>query len=168
MWKKNATVKVEIFFWCIKFSIPEIFWNTEGLHDEVYRYYETQKESEQPVMLPRPIMRESFRYENFLESEKDYDTIFYGTMRRKTFDRKSWYPHIMHEFCSIPENFWNTEVLPNVFFHHCETKFFDKTLMRSPSYLRYFPISNFFEIPMCSLKNFFGTVILFVFDGKLR
>ena len=49
-------------------------------------------------MLPRPSDRENFRYKIFLESEKSSNTIFYGTMRRKTFDRKSWYPHIMHEF----------------------------------------------------------------------
>ena len=60
------------------------------LHVEVYRYYETQKKSEKPVMLPRPTMREVFRYENFLESEKGPHTIFYGIMRQKTFDGKLW------------------------------------------------------------------------------
>ena len=60
------------------------------LHDEVYWYYETQKKSEKPVMLPSPSIREIFRYKIFLETENGPHTIFYGTMRQKTFDRKSW------------------------------------------------------------------------------
>ena len=60
------------------------------LHDEVYQYYETQKKSEKPVMLPRPSIREIFRYKIFLESEKGSHTIFYGTLRQQTFDRRSW------------------------------------------------------------------------------
>ena len=124
------------------------------LHDEVYRYYESQEKSGKPVMLPRPIVRENFRYKLFLESEKDYDTIFYGTMRRKTFDRKSWYPHIMHEFCSIPENFWNTEVFSNVYFYYCETKIFDKTVIPSPSYPWEFSISFFLKYRCVPLRVF--------------
>ena len=61
-------------------------------------------------MLPRPSMRENFRYKIFLESENCSHTIFYFTMRRKTFDQKSWHPHIMHEIYLIPEKFWNNEV----------------------------------------------------------
>ena len=70
VWKKSSTVNGEILFWCIKFSIPEIFWNTERLHDEVYQHYETQNESEKPVMLPRPTMRENFRYKIFLSNQR--------------------------------------------------------------------------------------------------
>ena len=54
-------------------------------------------------MLPRPAMRENFRYVNFHDSEKGSHTTFHGTMRRKTFDGKSQYPLIMHEFFRYPK-----------------------------------------------------------------
>ena len=114
------------------------------LQDEVYRYYETQIKSEKPVMLPRHSMRENFRCKIFLESEKGSHTIFYGTTGQKTLDRKSWYPLIMHEFYSIPQNFWNTEVFSVVFFYYCETKIFDKNVIPSPSYPWEFSIWIFF------------------------
>ena len=169
--KKSSTVNGAILLWCIKISIAKFFWNTERLNGYKTKFIGTmrhKKKSEKPVMLPRPSMRENFRCKIFLESEKGSHTIFYGTTGQKTFDRKSWYPHIMHEFYSIPQNFWNTEVFSNVFFYYCETKIFDKTVIPSPSYPWEFSISIFFEIPVCSLTNFFGNVILFVFDGKLR
>ena len=120
-------------------------------------------------MLPRPSMRENFRYKIFLESEKCSHTIFYGTMRWKTFDRRSSYTHNMHEIYSIPENFWNTEVFSIVVFYYLWDKNFWQNRDALPA-----PIHDsvlyqiFLEIPMCYLTNFFGTVILFVFDGKLR
>ena len=95
-------------------------------------------------MLPRPSMRENFRCKIFLESEKGSHTIFYGTTGQKTLDRKSWYPLIMHEFYSIPQNFWNTEVFSVVFFYYCETKIFDKNVIPSPSYPWEFSIWIFF------------------------
>ena len=149
-------------------SFPK-YRTVKRLHDEVNRYYETQKKSEKPVMLPRPSMRENFRYKIFLESEKCSHTIFYGTMRWKTFDRKSSYTHNMHEIYSIPENFWNTEVFSIVVFYYLWDKNFWQNRDALPA-----PIHDsvlyqiFLEIPMCYLTNFFGTVILFVFDGKLR
>ena len=134
VWKKSSTVNGEILFWCKNFSIPEIFWNTERLHDEVYRYYETQKESEKPVMLPRPTMREkpSIREFSRIRERLSYDFLrFHET---KNFRRKIVIPPYYAWNFSIPESFWNTEVFPNVFFNYYESKIIDKTVMPSPSY----------------------------------
>ena len=133
------------------------------LQDEVYRYYETQIKSEKPVMLPRPSMRENFRCKIFLESEKGSHTIFYGTTGQKTFDRKSWYPHIMHEFCSIPENFWNTEMLPNVFFHHCETNFLTKPWCVPPPIYESF-LYQFFLKYRCVPSRIFSAMWYYLFS----
>ena len=137
VWNKSSTVNGEILFWCIKISIPEVFRNTERLNGYTTKFIGTmrhKKKSEKPVMLPRPSVRENFRYKIFLESEKSSNTIFYGTMRRKTFDRKSWYPILCMNFFRYPKNFCNTEVFSNVYFYYCETKIFDKPVMPSPSY----------------------------------
>ena len=91
--KKSSTVNGENLLYCIKIPIPEFFWNTERLNGYTTKFIGTmrhKKKSEKPVMLPSPSIREIFRYKIFLETENGPHTIFYGTMRQKTFDRKSW------------------------------------------------------------------------------
>ena len=62
-----------------------------------------KKSRKNPWCCPALLCEKNHRYENFLESEKGSHTIFYVSMRRKTFDGKSWYPHIMHEIFRYPK-----------------------------------------------------------------
>ena len=115
------------------------------------------KKSKKHVMLPRPAMREIFRYVKFHESEKGSHTNFYFTMRRKTFDQKSWHPHIMHEIYLIPEKFWNNEVFSNVFFTTVRQKFLTEPWCPPPLHEN-FGTRYFFETQNGSLTIFLGTV----------
>ena len=62
-----------------------------------------KKNWKNPWCSPALLCEKIFDTRFFLESGKGSHTIFYGTMRRKTLDGKSWYPHIMHDFFRYPK-----------------------------------------------------------------
>ena len=73
------------------FSIPEIFWNTKGFPYEVFRYCGT-KQFWRKIVIPAPsLIPNIFRYQRFSETQKGSSTNFFGTVRQKFFNGKSWY-----------------------------------------------------------------------------
>ena len=50
-----------------------------------------------------PLIHKSFGYQEFSETPKGSPTNFFGTVRLKFFDGKSWYPPIMHKIFRYPK-----------------------------------------------------------------
>ena len=95
---------------------------------------------------------------------------YFGTVRQKLFDGKSWYPPppsypLIHKFFSLPEIFWNTEWFPGeVFSVLWEKNFSTKPWSFPPPLLENFRYQNSFETQKCS-TNFIGTVRQKFFNG---
>ena len=66
-------------------------WHHKGFPYEVFRYCET-KQFWQKIVLPAPsLIPNIFRYQKFSETQKGSSTKFFGTVRQKFFNGKSWY-----------------------------------------------------------------------------
>ena len=120
---KNFRQKIVIapsYAW--NFSIPETFWNTEGLLYEMLRYCET-KQFWRKIVIPAPsLIPNIFRYQKFSEAQKGSSTKSFGTVRQKFFDSKSQCPPppLMHKIFIFPKISEN-EGFPYEIFRHCET-----------------------------------------------
>ena len=66
--------------------------STEGFPCKVFRNCET-KQFWQKIVIPAPSLIASiFRYQKFSETQKGSSAKFFGTVRQKFFNGKSWYP----------------------------------------------------------------------------
>ena len=53
--------------------------------------------------LPPSLISNVFWYQKFSGAQKDSSTIFFGTVRENSFDRKSWYNSLMHKIFRYPK-----------------------------------------------------------------
>ena len=99
------------------FSIPELFWNTEGFLYETFWYYETKNAQRKIVKPPyrykSPKSTKHWNTEGFI-----YETVSYCAA--KFSDKQPWYSSLS-TFFSIPEAFWNTVGFIYGPFRYCET-----------------------------------------------
>ena len=107
--KLFGTVRLKIFdgkSWypliCIKFFETPNFRKHKGPPFEIFRYCETKKSPENRDAAPLS-MHEHFRYHNVFETQKGSPRKFFGTVRQKFFDRKSWYTPVVHKIFPYPK-----------------------------------------------------------------
>ena len=103
------------------------------------------------------------------ETVKGSFTMFFGTVRLKIFDGKSWYSPFLSINFLATGNFLkhSTEGFPYEIFRHCETKNFRRKILILPP-----PLIQTFSVPEinATVKDFpteiSGTVRQKIFDGK--
>ena len=117
-------------------------------------------------MLPSPFLCiKILRYPKFSEIPKGSPTIFFGSVRQKNFDGKSWHPQYREKF-SIPEQIWNKRATPTNFFGTERQKTSDvKTWYPRPIHTLS-PYHKFSETQNGSPKMFFDTVKRKISAGK--
>ena len=129
------------------FSILKFFWKTNDFLYKVFRFGPVrQKISTKPWCPPSYAWK--FSIKNFSETTKCSPLKYFGTVRQKLFDGKSWYlpPLLSIKTFSLPEIFWNTEWFPGeVFSVLWDKKNFDKTVKLPPSFAWKFSIPEFFR-----------------------
>ena len=112
-----------------KFSIKEFFWNTKVFSNEIFWYSETKTSTENR---DTPPLIQTFSIPEIIATVKDSSTEYFGTVRQKIFDGKSWYSPPPRRLLSInflaTGNFLkhSTEGFTYQIFRHCETKNFDR------------------------------------------
>ena len=90
----------------------------------------------------------NFDEKKFSETPKCSPMKYFGTVRQKLFDGKSWYlpPLLSIKIFSLPEIFRNTEWFPGeVFSVLWDKKIFGKTVKVPPSFAWKFSIPEFFR-----------------------
>ena len=131
------------------FSIPEIFWKTEGFLYKVFRFGPVRQKMSTKPWCPPPSYAWKFLRKNFSETPNCSPMKYFGTVRQKLFDGKSWYPPpplLSIKFFSLSEFFWNTEWFPGeVFSVLWDKQNFDKTVKLPPSFAWKFSIPEFFQ-----------------------
>ena len=68
----------------------------------------------------------------FSETLNGSTTKYFGALRQKILDRKSWCPLLIEKNFSIPESFWCIELFPNKIFWFCETNKFEPKVVIPP------------------------------------
>ena len=117
-----------------KFSIKEVFCNTKVFSNEIFRYSETKTSTENRDN-PPPLLSIKYFFlpEIFWNTEWFPGEVFSVLWDRKIFDKTVKLPPSFAWKFSIPELFRNTEGFSYEFYRHCETKIFQRSLVRSPS-----------------------------------
>ena len=88
LWDKVlSTENSEIPLLYVSFSIPDFFWNTEGLPYETFRYCETQTLTKNRDTLPSSLIYTIFETRFFSETHKGSPTILFGTVRQKLWQK---------------------------------------------------------------------------------
>ena len=165
-----GTVRQKIFdenLWypllCIKFfDTPNFLKHWRNAH-EIFRHCET-KNFRRKIVIP-PILHKIFRYPKFSETLKGCPRNFFGTVRLKIFDGKTWYPLVCIKFFDTP-NFLKHWRDAHEIFRHCETKNFRRKIVIPPIMHKIFRYPKFSETLKGCPRNFFGTVRQKIFDGK--
>ena len=105
------------------FSIPESFWKTERFLYKKFRFGPVgQKKSTKSWCPPLP-MHENFRQKKFSETPNCCPMKFFGTVRQKLSDGKTWHHLSRNKFFDTP-NFLKHWRDAHEIFWHCETKNF--------------------------------------------
>ena len=91
--KKISTEDRDITPLSIKFFDTRNLWNTKGFLYEILRHCETKSFWKKLwySLTPPPVIHTIFRYQNFSKTQKGAHTKFFGTVRHKNFDWRSWY-----------------------------------------------------------------------------
>ena len=117
--KKFSTEKRDIRYYEKKISIPQIFWNIEGMPRKIFGTVRPEIFGGK-TWYPQ-ICIKFFATPNFLKHSREAREIF-GTVRPKFFNGKRDTPPPFHpQNFSKPEVFWKTVWLPYEIFRHCET-----------------------------------------------
>ena len=103
LWDKKYQQNRDAPSYAWKFSIKEFFWNTKVFlfSNEIFRYSETKTSTENRDT-PPPLIQ-TFSIPEISEILKGPPTKFFGTVRQKIFDRKSWNsppPPLIHKLFS--------------------------------------------------------------------
>ena len=77
----------------------EKFSEAQGSFYEIFRW---DKKIQRKIVTPLPLVAKNFPYQKFSENRKGSASIFFGTVRQKIFNGKSWYPL----FCKKYRNQW--------------------------------------------------------------
>ena len=149
------------------FRYPSFLWNTEGFFYEKIRSCETKRFWQKIVIPATSLIPNLFQYQKFSETQKGSSTNFFGTVRLKNFDRKSWDNRLERKIFRYPKllTLWrvpqrNVSVL------------WDETISTEnrnsyPFLLSlFFPIPQFNETLKDSHTKIFGTVAQKNFDGR--
>ena len=169
--KKSSTVNGENLLWCIKISIPEFFWNTERLNGYTTKFIGTmrhKKNRKNPWCSPALVFEKFFDTRFFTKQRKALIRFSTALLDKKLSTENRDSPLLCINFIRYPKPFETPKCSPMYFFTTVRQKFLTKPWHPHPPIHESFLYQFFFEITMCSLTNFFGDVILFVFDGKLR
>ena len=118
------------------------FRNTKWFRDEVFRHHETKK-SDGRTRWPS-IMHKIFPNPNFLETKNGSPTMFFGTVRLKIFDWKSWYPPLLSMSFFQKRNFLRLKEVPHKDFRYCDTEYFLSDNRDNPQLIiQFFSTPNF-------------------------
>ena len=117
------------------FSIPEVFWITEGLPYEIFRYCETKTKTENRDTHPSSVIQNNFWYPKFSETQKGSPTTVLGTVRQKLWQKIVIHPPLLLSIKVFDtRNFWETYVFPYETFGLRGTKNYKHKKIVSPSY----------------------------------
>ena len=86
-------------YYAWNFSVPDVFWNTEGFPTIFFRQSETKTF---PQKRDASSHEWYFWYQKISETQKGWSTNFFVPLREKLFDAKSWYSPIMQVFFDTP------------------------------------------------------------------
>ena len=97
-----------------KFSIPEVFWNTEGFPYDFFRYGETKQFLRKNLIGAPSFIPNIFRYQKFSKTQKSFSTCFSVVWDRKLLTEivNVVPPPTYSKSFSILLLFWNTEGFP--------------------------------------------------------
>ena len=86
-------------YYAWNFSVPDVFWNTEGFPTNFFRQSETKTFRQKRDASSHEWY---FWYQKISETQKGWSTNFFVPLREKLFDAKSWYSPIMQVFFDTP------------------------------------------------------------------
>ena len=104
------------------FSIPEIYWRTEGSLYNDFRFGPVRQKNSANLDAP-PSYAWKFSIKSFSETPQCSPMKHFGTVRQKLFDGKTWYP-LLWIRCFDTPNFLKHWREAHEIFQHCETQIF--------------------------------------------
>ena len=141
---KNFRRKIVIPHKCIKFFDTPNFLEDWRDALEVFRHCETKTFRRENVIPPS--MHRVFHYPNFTWNIERMPTKFFGTVRPKSLEAKTWYALFHPEKFLKPEILSKTVRFPHEIFRHCETKIFRPKIVKPPIMHEIFRYLKFSEI----------------------
>ena len=150
------------------FSIPQIFWNIEGMPTKFFGTVRP-KNLDGKTWYPLFSSTKHFKTRNLLKNSRTPSRNFYALWDIKISTENRDMPALIHKFISIPETFWKTKgfLYKNCRFGPVGQKNRQNRFAR-PSYAWQFSKKwKFSETPKCSSMKSLGNVRQKLFDGKL-
>ena len=129
VWKKSSTVNGEILFWCIKFSIPDFFWNTELLNGYTTKFIGTmshKKNRESPWCSPALLFEKIFDTSYFSNQRKTMIRFFTALWDEKLSTENRDTPILCMNFVRYPKIFETPKCSPMYIFTTVRQKFLTK------------------------------------------